>query len=96
MLVDTWSSADIIFKDTLDSLNIENLKIEPFETSLYGFAESYILPISENYYNGVSSVGFKNVILIDFGKAFLEKNKSSGKHTLLEIKVQIGRSMSDK
>lgn len=44
-LVDTGSLVDIIFKDTLDTLNIENLKTGPVKTMLYGFAESYIFSL---------------------------------------------------
>lgn len=45
VLVDIKSSVDIILKDTLDSFNIENLKMGLVKTTLYGFTDSYILPL---------------------------------------------------
>lgn len=45
VLIDTESLADIIFKETLDSLNIEGLKMESTDTVLYGFVESYTLTL---------------------------------------------------
>lgn len=43
VLMDTSSSASIIFKEMLDSPKIKNLKIGPTNTTLYGFVDSYIL-----------------------------------------------------
>lgn len=45
VLIDTRSSANIIFKKTLDSLNIKGLKMKTTDTTLYGFTESYTFPL---------------------------------------------------
>lgn len=45
ILIDTGSSADIIFKDTLESMKIENLRLDLVDIGLYRFIESYTLPI---------------------------------------------------
>ena len=38
VLIDNGSSADILFKQTLDRMNIEGVKTKPVNTPLYGFA----------------------------------------------------------
>lgn len=43
ILMDTGNLVDITFKETLYSLNIENLKMGPVDTTIYDFADSYIL-----------------------------------------------------
>lgn len=45
VLNNTWSSANIILKEMLDSLKFENLKIRSVNTALYRFVESYILSL---------------------------------------------------
>lgn len=43
ILIDTGNSEDIIFKDILNLMKIENLRLGLVDDTLYRFAESYTL-----------------------------------------------------
>lgn len=101
VLIDTESSTDTILKETLDYLKIENLKIKPVDTALYGFAALYILPlgfvqlpltIGDKSYQKttdiISSCGFKDVIRHHPREALPKKKKSCGKHAISKAQVQ--------
>ena len=46
ILVDTWSSVDVLFKSTLEEMRIADLKLEYTNTSLKGFRGGKLVPLS--------------------------------------------------
>ncbi|XP_011083340.1 uncharacterized protein LOC105165882 [Sesamum indicum] len=45
VLVDSGSSADIIFKNVIDKMGLENIRLEPVKTPLVGFGGSEVASI---------------------------------------------------
>ncbi|XP_075479300.1 uncharacterized protein LOC142520184 [Primulina tabacum] len=47
IFIDNGSSVNILFKSTLDQMNVEGFEFEPISTSLYGFAGHAISPLGQ-------------------------------------------------
>ncbi|KAL5764110.1 hypothetical protein ACOSP7_016458 [Xanthoceras sorbifolium] len=45
ILIDIGSSVDILYKNVLDRLGLSPVKLQPLQTSLYGFLESITIPL---------------------------------------------------
>lgn len=101
ILIDTRSSGDIIFKNTLDSIKIEDLRLSLVDTALNGFAKSYILSIgtvqlpvtigSQPYQKATvvtfQVVELKNVVYDDLGKIIPTANEGSIEYTLPKAEI---------
>lgn len=67
ILIDTGSSVNIIFRSTLDSMKIHDLKLGPMDTTLYGFAKSYTFPSETMQFSvTIGSQLYQKIIMVMF------------------------------
>ncbi|KAL2224136.1 UNVERIFIED_CONTAM: hypothetical protein Sindi_2943300 [Sesamum indicum] len=104
VLVDSGSSADIIFKNVIDKMGLENLRLEPVKTPLVGFGGSEVNVLrndrvasihrgrtqAEDHNGKIFGSGYPICVQCDIGQARTELVQGSHLHLPYEGEVPNG------